>query len=73
MLLEEIAEVMRLLVSHIECDVAHARVAPREQFLGRLQTNFVQLFHKCLAGFLGKDRGEMVGAKANLSRDHMQG
>ena len=72
MLFEQIAEIVRILITDVERNIAHAAVALGQQMLCRLDADSGQIFDKGLTGLLRKHGRKMVRTKADLCRHHVQ-
>lgn len=68
MLFEQIAEIVRILITDVKRNIAHAAVAAGQQLLGRLDTHGGQILDKGLSGLLREHGGEMIRAEADFLR-----
>ena len=68
MLFEQIAEIVRILITDVKRNIAHAAVAIGQQMLCRLDADSGQIFDKGLTGLLRKHGGKMIRAEADFLR-----
>ena len=68
MLFEQIAEIVRILITDVKRNIAHAAVALGQQLLGRLDADSGQILDKGLSGLLREHGGEMIRAEADFLR-----
>ena len=59
---EQIAKIVRILITNVKRNIAHAAVAAGQQLLGRLDTHGGQILDKGLSGLLREHGGEMIRA-----------
>ena len=72
MLFEQIAEIVRILITDVKRNIAHAAVSLDQQMLCRLDADSGQIFDKGLTGLLRKHGGKMVWTEPDLCRHHVQ-
>ena len=68
MLFEQIAEIVRILITDVKRNIAHAAVVLGQQMLCRLDADSGQIFDKGLSGLLREHGGEMIQAEADFLR-----